>query len=345
MKRTLSVLCLLCLALLPLRAEESRHEISADIVVAKDGSGDFRTVSEAIDAVPDYEHGKITTIFIREGVYNEKVTIPNNKYRLHLLGENALRTVITYGKYAEGKWPVGGTRIGTSGSATMYIHAYYVTIENLTIENSAGEGPEIGQAVAVFTNGDFIFFKGCRLLGNQDTLYTYGSVGRKGNIVRNYYLDCYIEGTTDFIFGSSVCYFENCEIRSKKDSFVTAASTPEGSRYGYVFHRCRFTADPGVKNCYLGRPWGAYAKTVILECELGSHILPEGWHDWEKEGKPLTKKNAYYAEYRNFGPGACASGRVDWSFQLNPYQAEDYTFGKVMSTPLDEHPWDPFDNK
>lgn len=349
MRRLPSLLPLLLLLVsasqFPLRGAGPSAVTVADIVVAADGSGDFRTIGEAIAAVPDYEHSRITTVLIRAGVYEEMVTIPANKCRLHLIGEDAARTVITYGKYAEGRWPVGGTRVGTSGSATMYVHASYVTIENLTIRNTAGSGPDIGQAVALFTNGDCIFVRGCRILGNQDTLYTYGSVGRDGSLVRNYFLDCYIEGTTDFIFGSSACYFQGCEIRSKVDSFITAASTPEGHPYGYVFRECDFTAGEGVAKCYLGRPWGAYARTVVIDCTLGAHILPEGWHDWEKEGKPLTKKNAYYAEYRNHGPGSDTSARVDWSFRLNPYQAEDYTFEAVMHRPSDPRPWDPFDNR
>lgn len=330
----------------------------ADFTVAQDGSGDFRTIQEAINACPDYDHGHITTIHIKAGVYKEVVTIPHNKFRLKIYGDGAEKTVITYDKYAKQLWSGTNRSIGTSGSATMYIHSSYVTLEDLTVENSAGEGKEIAQAVALFTDGDFIFVHRCHLRGNQDTLYTYGRYGKNGGIKRNYYLDCYIEGTTDFIFGPSICYFENCTIHSKKNSYITAASTLEGQTYGYVFKGCHLTAAEGIDKCYLGRPWGAYAKTVFLECELGAHILPAGWHDWEKEGKPNTKENSYYAEYRNYGPGAVAApeskeiagsgiahGRVPWSHQLTSEEAAAYEFAKVMYQPADGIKWNPFDNR
>ena len=326
--------------------EIAEHLIHYDIVVDKKGFGDYFTIQEAINAVPDYSHEKITTILVREGVYKEMVTIPHNKFRIKISGQGADKTVLTYDKYAEKLWPDSDFKMGTSGSATIYMHSSYVTIEDMTIENSAGEGKEIGQAVAVFTDGDFIFFHCCRLIGNQDTLYTYGRYGKDGGIKRNYFLDCYIEGTTDFIFGPSIAYFENCTLHSKKNSYVTAASTLKGEKYGYVFKKCRLTAAEGIDKCYLGRPWGAYAKTVFIECELGNHILPEGWHDWEKPGKPDTKKNSYYAEYENFGPGAAGKKeRVKWSRQLTAKQAAEYTFEKVMYQKNDGIVWDPFNNK
>ena len=326
--------------------ELAEHLISYDIVVSADGHGDFMTVQEAIDACPDYSHERITTIRIRAGLYKEMVTIPHNKFRLHISGEGADKTIITFDKYARKPWPNVGFPMGTSGSASVYIHSSYVTMEDLTIENSAGEGKEIAQAVALFTDGDFLFFHRCRLIGNQDTVYTYGRYGKEGGIKRNYFLDCYIEGTTDFIFGPSIAWFENCTIHSKKNSYVTAASTLQGQKYGYVFKNCKLTAAPGIDKCYLGRPWGAYAKTVFMNCELGSHILKEGWHDWEKPGKPDTKKNSYYAEYQNFGPGAATKKeRVKWSYQLSAKQAADYTFEKVMYQPRDGIKWDPFNNR
>ena len=324
--------------------ELAGHLRRFDIVVSPDGHGDYATVQEAINAVPDYSHGHITTIYIRKGVYKENVHIPHSKFRMHIIGEDADSTVITYDKYAKQTWPGYDYNVGTSGSASVYIHASYITFENLTFENSAGEGKEIAQAVAVVTDGDFLFFKGCRFIGNQDTLYTYGRYGKEGGIKRNYFLDCYIEGTTDFIFGPSICYFERCTIHSKKNSYVTAASTLPGQKYGYVFVNCRLTADEGVTKCYLGRPWGAYAKTVFIDCELGGHILPEGWHDWEKEGKPDTKKNSYYAEYGSYGPGA-RGPRVKWSHQLTKRQKEQYTFEKVMYQEQDGIIWNPYDNK
>ena len=324
--------------------ELAGHLRRYDIVVSPDGHGDFATVQQAIDAVPDYSHEHITTIYIRKGVYKENVHIPHSKFRMHISGEDACGTIITFDKAAKHNWPLTGYPIGTSGSATIYIHSSYVTFENLTFENTAGEGKEIGQAVAVFTDGDFLFFKNCRFIGNQDTLYTYGRYGKDGGIKRNYFLDCYIEGTTDFIFGPSIAYFENCTIHSKKNSYVTAASTLKGQKYGYVFKNCRLTAAEGITKCYLGRPWGAYAKTVFIDCELGSHILPEGWHDWEKPGKPDTKKNSYYAEWGSYGPGA-AGPRVQWARKLTARKAAEYSFEKVMYQEQDGIKWNPYDNK
>ena len=320
------------------------HLVRYDIVVDQTGHGDFMKVQDAIDAVPNYSHDKITTILIKAGTYKEAIDIPHTKFRMKIMGQGADKTILTYDRYAEQLWPDNNFKVGTSGSASIYIHSSYVTFEDITFENTAGEGKEIGQAVAVFTDGDFLFFHRCRFIGNQDTLYTYGRFGKEGGIKRNYFLDCYIEGTTDFIFGPSIAYFENCHIHSKKNSYVTAASTLQGQKYGYVFKNCKLTADPGIDKCYLGRPWGAYAKTVFIGCELGPHIVADGWHDWEKEGKPNTKKNSYYAEYQNVGPGA-QGPRVKWAHTLTAKQAAEYTFEKVMYQAQDGIRWNPFDNR
>ena len=320
------------------------HLVRYDIVVDQTGHGDYMKVQDAIDAVPNYSHDKIPTILIKAGTYKEAIDIPHTKFRMKIMGQGADKTILTYDRYAEQLWPDNDFKVGTSGSASMYIHSSYVTFEDITFENTAGEGKEIGQAVAVFTDGDFLFFHRCRFIGNQDTLYTYGRFGKEGGIKRNYFLDCYIEGTTDFIFGPSIAYFENCHIHSKKNSYVTAASTLQGQKYGYVFKNCKLTADPGIDKCYLGRPWGAYAKTVFIGCELGPHIVADGWHDWEKEGKPNTKKNSYYAEYQNAGPGA-QGPRVKWAHTLTAKQAAEYTFEKVMYQAQDGIRWNPFDNR
>ena len=321
--------------------ELAKHLQYYHIVVSADGHGDYNTVQEAINACPDYSHKEITRILIRKGTYKELVSIPHTKFRLYIKGEDARSTVITYDKYAKQLWPGRDFNVGTSGSASVYIHSSYVTFEDITFENTSGEGKEIGQAVAVFTDGDFLFFNRCRFIGNQDTLYTYGRYGKFGGIKRNYYKDCYIEGTTDFIFGPSICYFEGCHIHSKKNSYVTAASTLKGQKYGYVFHNCKLTADPGIDKVYLGRPWGAYAKTVFIDCFLDGHIVPEGWHDWEKEGKPDTRKNSLYGEHGNYGPGA-RGPRVKWALKIRP---KNYTFQKVMYQKEDGIKWDPYNNK
>ena len=337
-RKVTEIVCGLLEEQIPALAE---HLVKYDIVISADGHGDYMSVQEGVNAIPDYSHKEITHVLIRKGIYKEEVNIPHTKFRVHFKGEDAENTVITFDKYAKKLWPGRDFPMGTSGSASIYIHASYITFEDITFENSAGEGKEIGQAVAVFTDGDFLLFNRCRFIRNQDTLYTYGRYGKFGGIKRNYFKNCYIEGTTDFIFGTSIAYFEGCCIHSKKNSYVTAASTLQGQKYGYVFVNCKLTADEGVDKCYLGRPWGAYAKTVFIGCELGSHILADGWHDWEKEGKPDTKKNSFYGEWGSTGPGA-AGPRVKWAHKIRP---EDYSFEKVMYQSQDGIVWDPYNNK
>ena len=138
---------------------------------------------------------------------------------------------------------------------------------------------------------------------------------------RLYFSDCYIEGTTDFIFGPSIALFENCEVRSKANSYVTAASTPKKYAVGYVFRNCRLTAEPEVTKVYLGRPWRPYAATVFINCEMGGHIRPEGWHNW---GKAENEQTARYAEYGSKGEGASAAKRVEWAKQLTKKEAARY---------------------
>ena len=305
---------------------------SRGMVVSADGHGDFLSIQEAIDAAPDFSHGEWTVIRVREGIYNECVSIPANKRMLRICGDGAGSTIIRGGKFARQIWPAAGFEVGTSGSATMFICADDIILEDISVENTAGEGKGIDQAVALLTNGDRILLRRCRFIGNQDTVYTYGRWAEDGGIMRVCFLDCHIEGTTDFIFGPSIAWFQGCTIHSKKNSYVTAASTLKGQSYGYVFKDCRLTAAEGIGKCYLGRPWGAYAKTVFIGCELRSHILPEGWHDWEKPGKPDSKKNSFYAEYGNSGPGAAGKKeRVKWSRQLSGKQAAAYTLERVFS--------------
>jgi pectinesterase len=285
--------------------------------VAQDGSGDFRTVQEAINAVPDFRK-KVTTIFIKKGVYKEKLVLAGCKNLVKLVGEDLLKTVLTYDDYNQKK-NIFGEDKGTSGSASIYIYGSDFSAENLTFQNTSGP---VGQAVAAWVAGDKARFVNCRFLGFQDTLYTYGYGSRQ------YYKNCYIEGTTDFIFGSSTAYFEDCEIFAKKGgSYVTAASTPDTARYGYVFRDCRLTGDAPAGSYALGRPWRPYAKTVFISCELGPHISAAGWDHWEKES---NKKTAYYAEFENRGPGFVPQKRVAWSHQLSAEQARLYTREKVL---------------
>jgi pectinesterase len=218
--------------------------------------------------------------------------------------------------------------MGTFRTYTVKVEGSDITFKNLTIENNAAQ---LGQAVALHTEGDRLKFINCRILGNQDTIYT----GAK--FTRLYFKDCYIDGTTDFIFGPSTALFEDCIIHSKRNSYVTAASTPKEAKYGYVFKHCKLTAEPGVDKVYLGRPWRPYAYTLFIECELGKHIVLAGWHNW---GKQSNEETARYMEYKNTGEGANASERVAWSKQLTKKEAEAVTVDAIFRTQSD---WDPID--
>lgn len=282
------------------------------ITVAADGTGEFTSVQEAVFSIRAYM-SDTTYMHISAGVYREKVVIPSWVTNLFMKGEGAGKTVITWDDYA------GLRNMGTFRTYTIWIQGTGFTAEDITFENSAGP---VGQAVAVHADGDRAVFRRCRLLGNQDTLLTANQESRQ------YYEECYIEGTTDFIFGPATAWFERCHIHSKKNSYVTAASTVEDHAFGYVFNRCRLTAAEGTDRVYLGRPWRPYAATLFMRCELGSHILPEGWHNWDN---PANEKSARYAEYRNTGPGTDTGSRVPWSRQLSRREAKSYTLEHVFA--------------
>lgn len=296
----------------------SKYILQYDFVVAKDGSGDFMTVQEAVDAVPVNRKAR-TTIFIRKGIYKERVVIPETQSNLSFIGESQTETVLTFDNYASRKTALG-ENMGTSGSSSLYIYANGFEASNMTFENSAGN---VGQAVAVFVAADQVVFRHCRFLGNQDTLYTWEKDSRQ------YYEECYIEGTVDFIFGSSTCVFDRCEIKAKKSgAYLTAASTMQDLNYGYVFVNCKLTAEEGVKDVFLGRPWRPYAKTVFVGCEMAAHIKPAGWYNW---GKPDAEKTAYYGEYASSGPGANPTARVAWSHQLTKKEAANYVITTILA--------------
>lgn len=294
-----------------------------DFVVAKDGSGDFFTVQEAINAVPDFRKESRTTIYIRKGVYKEKLIIPASKINVSLIGAEG--AVISGDDYAS-KPNRFGENMSTSGSASCYIYAPDLICENLTFENTAGR---VGQAVACFVAGDRVIFRNCRFLGNQDTLYNFGKH------CRQYFEDCYIEGTVDFIFGSSTAVFNRCTIHSLSKGYLTAPSTPQDEAYGYVFIDCRLTAADGVEKVYLARPWRPYAKSVFIHCEMGGHILPVGWHNWNKKD---AEKTIFFAEYENTGAGAATKKeRAKFGHQLKNlkgYSIEEILAGEDGWNPL-----------
>lgn len=298
----------------------------ASLIVAQDGSGDYQTIQEAVNAVRDISD-KGVTIYIRKGVYHEKLVIPSWKTNIILLGESREETIITNNDYS-GKPVPGGKdayrkdKFSTYTSYTVLVQGTDIQIKNLTIQNTAGR---VGQAVALHVEGDRFSMINCMLLGNQDTLYT----AREGS--RQYYQDCYIEGTTDFLFGEAVVVFKNCTIKSLADSYVTAAATRKGQAFGYVLIGCKLIADTSVRKVFLGRPWRPYAKTVFIRCELGSHITAQGWDPWKGDAMfPDKEKTAYYAEYANAGLGAAITNRVAWSKQLTAKEAGKYTISNIL---------------
>ena len=291
------------------------------IVVSRDGTGNFRTLQEAIESARAFMDYTVT-IYVRNGVYKEKVIVPSWVENIDIIGEDRDKTIITYDDHAN------INKMGTFRTYTVKVEGSDITFKNLTIENNAAQ---LGQAVALHTEGDRLKFINCRILGNQDTIYT----GAK--FTRLYFKDCYIDGTTDFIFGPSTALFEDCIIHSKRNSYVTAASTPKEAKYGYIFKHCKLTAEPGVDKVYLGRPWRPYAYTLFIECELGKHIVPAGWHNW---GKQSNEETARYMEYKNTGEGANASERVAWSKQLTKKEAEAVTVDAIFRT---QSNWNPID--
>lgn len=291
------------------------------IVVSRDGTGNFRTLQEAIESARAFMDYTVT-IYVKNGVYKEKVIVPSWVENIDIIGEDRDKTIITYDDHAN------INKMGTFRTYTVKVEGSDITFKNLTIENNAAQ---LGQAVALHTEGDRLKFINCRILGNQDTIYT----GAK--FTRLYFKDCYIDGTTDFIFGPSTALFEDCIIHSKRNSYVTAASTPKEAKYGYVFKHCKLTAEPGVDKVYLGRPWRPYAYTLFIECELGKHIVLAGWHNW---GKQSNEETARYMEYKNTGEGANASERVAWSKQLTKKEAETVTVDAIFRT---QSNWNPID--
>ena len=310
MKRYILFFLIFSLNLISAKAKEY------DFIVDAAGKGDFKTIKEAFDAVPDFRK-VVTTIFIKNGVYKEKLVLAGSKKMVKIIGESLDKTIITYDDYALKK-NIFGEEKGTSGSSSFYVYGDDFIAENITFQNSSGP---VGQAVAVQVIGDKVHFKNCRFLGFQDTLYTYGYGSRQ------FYENCYIEGTTDFIFGSATAVFKDCEIFCKKGgSFITAASTPDSTKYGYVFLNCEIKGEEGA-SYFLGRPWRPYAKTVFINCDLGEFIKPEGWDFW---GKESNKQTAFYAEYENQGLGFNPNDRVKWSKQLSAYEAKLYNLENIF---------------
>ena len=294
----------------------------SSFTVAQDGTGNFRTIQEAVNSVRDLSQQWVT-IHIRKGIYREKVVIPSWKTMIRLVGESRDSTIIQWDDFSGkpnpgGKDAFGKDKFTTYTSYTVLVAANDFSAENLTIENTAGR---VGQAVALHVEGDRCVISNCRLLGNQDTLYAGTEESHQ------YYKDCYIEGTTDFVFGEATVVFSHCVFRSLINSYLTAAATTPRQEFGFVFLDCRLEADDSVTKVFLGRPWRPYAKTVFIRTEMGPQIVPAGWDNWRN---PENEKTAYYAEYESHGSGAGADKRAGWSHQLSAREAKQYTVENIL---------------
>lgn len=311
----------------------SAHALAAAVTtltVAADGSGNYTTVQAALNAVADNSSTR-TVINIKNGTYKEVLTLASSKKNVSLLGQSTTGVILTYDNYSGKINPATGAAYGTGGSASAFINGEGFYAQNITFENSSGP---VGQALAVNITADKSVFYNCRFLGRQDTWY--------GANCRVYLKNCYVEGTTDFIFGSATAYFDGCSIYSYGGSALTAANTASYVTYGLVFNNCSVTGASGVATL-LGRTWGAYAATAFVNCSLSSIISAAGWNDW---GNTANDATARYKEYGNTGTGAATSGRVSWSKVLTSSEAAAYTsFLTVLkttyaSTPVTDN-WDP----
>ena len=295
----------------------NKYDNPDTLFVARDGTAEFRNVADAIEVCRAFmEYHKV--IFVKRGTYKEKLIVPSWLDNIEIVGEDVNQTIITFDDHANIRLAGTEQGMGTFRTYTLKIEGNGITLKNITIENNSAR---LGQAVALHTEGDRLRFIGCRFLGHQDTIYT----GKAGT--RLYFENCYIEGTTDFIFGPSTAWFEGCTIKSKANSYVTAASTPNNVEFGYVFNHCRLIAEEGIDKVFLGRPWRPYAYTLFMNCELGKHIVPAGWHNW---GNAANEQTARYLEYNNSGEGAATTQRAPWSRQLSKKEAAAITPQRVF---------------
>ena len=277
----------------------------------------FQTVQDALDFIP-FHNKKWVKIYIPSGIYKEKLFLERTKDFVILIGEDKFHTVLTFDDHT-GKISPKGDTINTRTSYSFLIRANNFIAENISFQNDAGFAA--GQAVAVESDGDKASFYNCRFIGNQDVLFTNNDSSRQ------FYKNCYIEGTTDFIFGSSTVWFEQCHIYSKKNSHITAAATPKDHISGYIFNDCVLTGDSGLHNVSLGRPWKPFANVIYIHCYLGPHIIDEGWRNWNSTS---NYKTARFGEFENYGPGANPALRVSWAHQLQPQEMKKFTLKKIF---------------
>ena len=291
------------------------------ITVAKDGSGNFTTVQNAINSIRDLGPAE-AFIKIKSGIYNEKIVIPSSKHLITIEGEDKENTIITNDDFSGKLNPLTNEKLNTFNSYTFLVVGDNIKVSNLTIKNSSCNQ---GQAVALHVEGDRFVMKNSKILGCQDTLYAATDHSRQ------YYENCYIEGTTDFIFGQATVVFKSCEIKSLANSYITAAATSKENQFGFVFIDCHLTAKEDITKVYLGRPWRPFAKTVFINTTMESHILPEGWNPWKGDKMfPEKEKTAFYAEFGSKGNGSNPDKRVEWSHQLSKKELKNYSIENIF---------------
>jgi pectin methylesterase-like acyl-CoA thioesterase len=307
------------------------------VTVALDGSGDFRTVQDAVNSAP----AAGSVIRIKPGTYKEEITVDKPHIELRGLGADPKDVVLSFDKSA-------GTAGGTGKSASVFVTGDDFFAANLTIENTFSRNRPLthegSQAVALRVKGDRAVFRKVRFLGYQDTLYADGkgcdSEQGPCKPARQYFADCYIEGNVDFIFGDALAFFENCEIHALAHPVVmiTAQSKRyDGEASGYVFDHCRLTAEPGASKVYLGRPWRSHASVVFLNTQMGPEVVPAGWSEWRHDDRD-SLPTVFYAEYNSSGPGANPKARDSHSKQLSGNEAAKFSAHEWLGGP-DE--WNP----
>jgi pectin methylesterase-like acyl-CoA thioesterase len=302
-----------------------------DIIIAKDGSGNYSTIQAAINAVPDNSSQR-TFVYVKNGIYNEKVLIPASKQNLSLIGQDSAKTILTFNDFAGA--PGGSTDL----SYTIDIKAQGFYAENIKIKNTYGQG---SQAVALMTEGDQQVFKNCSATGFQDTHYP------KQPNTRSYYLNCFIEGATDFMFGSGTVFFEECKINCISGGQYTTAPSGSTREFGLVYNNCSITSNSNVlaQSFFLGRPWKDFAKTVWINTKMGPHIKDVGWAVWTTSGADADNHlTGYFGEYNSMtlaGAPINLTPRASWDVRLTTPQAARYTIDNVFNYGVGLSTWNP----
>lgn len=299
---------------------------TANLVVAQDGSGNYRTIKAAIDAAAKRSGSGRFVIRVKSGVYRENIEIGNKVKNIMLVGDGLRSTIIT------GSRSVGGGST-TFNSATVVVTGEGFIARGITFRNTAG--PQNHQAVALRSGSDLSVFYRCGFEGYQDTLYVHSQ--------RQFYKECYIYGTVDFIFGNAAVVLQNCMIyarrpmASQKNTITAQGRTDPNQNTGIAIHNSRVMAAPDLRlvlssfRTFLGRPWKTYSRTVFLSTYLDSLVDPAGWLEWDGN---FALNTLYYGEYRNSGPGSSTSRRVKWrGYRVitNPTEANRFSVSNFIA--------------